>query len=68
MGAAVYGKRGAAGSPFELLGINTDGAFLDERPLLVAGQPEVRQYQLRFWDKGAETGAWSDTITVTVGP
>jgi hypothetical protein len=68
MGAAVYGRRGAAGSAFELLGINTDGTFLDERPLLAAGVPEVRQFQLRYWDKGAETGAWSDTITVTVGP
>ncbi len=68
MGVAVYGRRGAAGTPFEMLGISMDGVFLDERPLLVAGQPEVRQYQLRFWDKGAETGAWSDTITVTVGP
>jgi len=68
MGAAVYGRRGAAGSAMEMLGINTDGTFLDERALLTAGQPEVRQYQLRYWDKGVETGAWSDTITVTVGP
>jgi len=25
---------------------------MDERPLLVAGTPEVREYRMRFWDKG----------------
>ena len=68
MGAAVYGHRGSGAGALEFLGVNTTGVFLDERPLLVAGQPEVRQYELRFWDKGAEVGEPSDTVTVTVGP
>jgi hypothetical protein len=67
MDVAVYCRRGAAGAVMDLLGISTDGIFLDERPLPAAGQPEVRQYQIRFWDKDQETGPWSDTLTVTVG-
>lgn len=38
---AIYGKRGGGG--FELLGISKDSPYMDERPLLVPGQPEVRE-------------------------
>jgi hypothetical protein len=40
----------------------------DDRPLLVAGTPEVRKYRLRYWDKGLANGDWSATATITVGP
>ena len=65
--AGVYAecKRGAAN--FEFLAIDTNSPYLDERPLLVAGTPEMRQYRLRFWDKGTPNGDWTDIITVTVG-
>lgn len=61
---AVYSKRGAGG--WELLGISSDNPYEDERPLLVAGQPEVREYKLRFWDSGAENGDWTDVASTTV--
>ncbi len=63
---AVYRKRGGDG--FELLGISKDRPCQDERPLLVAGQPEVREYKLRFWDAGTESGDWTDVAGITVSP
>ena len=62
----IYSRRG--GGDWELLGIATDSPFQDARPLLVPGQPEVREYRLRFWDKGDETGDWTDTAQITVSP
>ncbi|MCA1963224.1 MAG: hypothetical protein LDL31_04705 [Prosthecobacter sp.] len=41
---------------------------MDERPLLVAGAPEVREYRMRFWDKGTPNGDWTDVVKVTVSP
>jgi hypothetical protein len=41
---------------------------MDERPLLVAGTPEVREYRMRFWDKGTPNGDWTDVTKVTVSP
>ena len=38
--------------------------YHDDRPLLVAGTPEVRKYRLRYWDKGLANGDCSDTATV----
>ena len=41
---------------------------MDERPLLQAGTPEVREYRMRFWDKGPPNGDWTDVVKVTVSP
>jgi hypothetical protein len=61
---AVYSKRGGGG--WELLGISELSPFEDDRPLLVAGQPEIREYKLRFWDNNTESGDWTDVASVTV--
>jgi hypothetical protein len=66
MGVAIYARR--AGGDWVLLGIITSSPYLDERPLAVATQPEVREYRLRFWDNGSETGEWSAVEKVTVAP
>ena len=34
----------------------------------VAGTPEVREYRMRFWDKGMPNGDWTDVVKVTVSP
>jgi hypothetical protein len=39
-----------------------------DRPLLNPAQPEVREYRLRFWDKGTPNGAWSEVQKITVAP
>ena len=61
---AIYSKRGTGG--WELLAISTASPYEDERPLLVPGQPEIREYKMRFWDDGTENGDWTDVATVTV--
>lgn len=66
MGVYIECKRGAG--EFEFVAIDTESPYLDDRPLLVAGTPEVRQYRLRYWDKGTPNGDWSDVDSITVGP
>jgi hypothetical protein len=63
---AIYSRRG--GGAWELLGIDSESPYLDERPLLVAGQPEVREYRLRGWDAGVEVGDWTAVQSITVSP
>ncbi|MCX6900481.1 MAG: hypothetical protein NT105_17515 [Verrucomicrobia bacterium] len=65
-GVYVESKRG--NGPWEFLATDTFSPYLDTRTLLVAGTPEVRQYRLRYWDKGEPVGEWSDIVTVTVAP
>ena len=65
-GVYIESRRGSG--DWELLGIDTDSPYLDERPLLAAGQPEVREYRMRFWDKGMANGDWTDVTKVTVSP
>ena len=66
MGVYIESRRGTG--PWEFLTIDTESPYNDERPLLVAGQPEVREYRMRYWDKGTPNGDWSDTAKATVAP
>lgn len=66
MAVAIYSRR--AGGDWVLLGVVTSSPYLDERALAAAGVPEVREYRMRFWDDGSETGEWSDVAKVTVAP
>lgn len=66
MGVHIEGRRGTGG--WEFLSVDTESPYLDERPLLTAGQPEVREYRMRFWDKGTPNGDWTDIVRITVSP
>ena len=66
MGVYIESRRGAGA--FEFLGIDTQSPYLDERPLLAPTAPEVREYRMRFWDKGTPNGDWTDVEKVTVSP
>jgi len=66
MGVYIESRRGTG--DWEFLAIETNSPYNDERPLLVAGQPEVREYRVRYWDRGTPNGPWCDIIRVTVGP
>ena len=66
MGVYIEGRRGTGA--WEFLAIDTESPYEDERPLLVAGAPEVREYRMRFWDKGTPNGDWTDVVKVTVSP
>lgn len=48
-----------------LIGMDTSSPYLDSRPPLVVGQPEVRRYRLRYFANDVATGDYSDIITVT---
>ncbi len=65
-GVAIYSKRGT--TEWELLGIDMESPYLDERPLLVATAPEMRQYRLRYFDGSAPNGDYTEVATVTVSP
>ncbi|MCX6899787.1 MAG: hypothetical protein NT105_13950 [Verrucomicrobia bacterium] len=65
-GVWIESKRG--GGKWEFVAVDTAAPYLDERPLLVAHQPEVREYRVCFWDKGQPNSEWTDIVTVTVGP
>ena len=66
MGVHIESRRG--NGLWEFLSVDTETPYLDERPLLGAGQPEVREYRMRFWDKGTPNGDWTDVSSVTVSP
>jgi hypothetical protein len=66
-GVYIESRRGPNGV-WEFLAIDTESPYVDERPLLVAGQPEQREYRMRFWDKGTPNGDWTDVQKVTVSP
>jgi hypothetical protein len=65
-GVVIHSRRG--GGAWEMLGIDLSSPYQDERPLLVAGQPEVREYRLQFYDDAAPVGGFTDVKTVTVTP
>lgn len=52
------------------IGMDTSSPYLDSRAPLVAGQPEVRRYRLRYFDEEDSNliGVWSDIVTVTTIP
>ena len=65
-GVVIWSKRGNGG--WEMLAIDLSSPYLDERPLLVPGQPEVREYRLQYYDDAAPTGEFTPVQSVTVTP
>jgi hypothetical protein len=66
-GVHIYGMRdGETG--FTLLASETHSAYVDNRPLLVAGKPETRQYKAVFFLGKSEIGLESDVVPATAAP
>jgi hypothetical protein len=65
-GVVVFSRRG--GGAWEMLAIDLASPYMDERPLLVAGQPEVREYRLQYYDNAAPTGEFTPVESTTVTP
>lgn len=63
----VFCHRGA-GDLFEPIGDSSQSEFFDERPNLVAGQPETRQYKLIFLENNKPVGEFSAIETVVTKP
>ena len=57
-------QRGSETAPVKL-GTYTRAVILDERPNLVAGQPEVREYTFQYCDGDVAVGEVSDVCRVT---
>lgn len=65
-GVAIYSRR--AGGPWELLAIDLNSPYLDERPLLVPAQPETREYRLQYYEADAPVGDFTAIASVSVAP
>ncbi len=50
------------------LAVGMESPYLDSRPLALAGKPEVREFRLRFWDKGVAVGDWTPVQKITIAP
>lgn len=65
-GVVIHGRRG--GGAWEMLAIDLSSPYHDERPLLAAGQPEVREYRLQFYDDAAPVGDFTPVQSAAVTP
>ena len=53
---------------FKFLARDTSPTYVDNRPLLVAGKPELREYKAVFVVGDVEVSQFSDEITVNCAP
>lgn len=63
----VYSQRGGS-AIFEAIGDSSQVEFADERPNLIAGQPEKRQYKIILLENNKPVGEYSATETVVTQP
>ncbi|MBI5393687.1 MAG: hypothetical protein HZA91_00140 [Verrucomicrobia bacterium] len=66
-GVNIYSKRDGD-SDFIFLARDTYTPYLDRRPLLAPGNPELREYQLIYVQDDEEIGKPSNIITATARP
>ena len=55
-------------SEWQTLATDNFSPYVDARPLLQAGKPEVREYRLRYVELDEPVGEWSDIISATARP
>ena len=66
-GVNVYCQRGND-TDWVLIGRSTVSPYLDNRPLLVTGKPELRRYTAVYMLKDKEIGQYSDDIVINCAP
>jgi len=66
-GVNLYSQRDGDGG-MTFLARDTHSPYVDKRPLLVAGKPEVRHYKAVYIYNDAEIGQPSDVVVVTCQP
>lgn len=66
-GVLVESQR-AGETVWTVLGTDTSSPYLDSRPALVAGQPEVRRYRVRYVINDVPLGNYSAVASVTTVP
>ncbi|MCX7085069.1 MAG: hypothetical protein NTY69_05970 [Methylococcales bacterium] len=65
-GVSIYSRRNQG--DWEFLAVAMVKPWLDNRALVDPLLPEVREYRLRYWDKGDANGEYSAVQRVNVGP
>ena len=63
----IYSQRDGD-TDFKLLSRDTHSPYVDNRPMLVAGKPELRQYRAIFVVADQEVSQFSDDLTVNCAP
>ena len=66
-GVNIYAKRDG-GADFVFLARDTASPYIDNRPLLVATKPELREYKAVYVQSDAEIGLFSDEVVVNCAP
>ena len=66
-GVNIYGKRDGD-VDFKFLARETVAPYVDNRPMLVAGKSELREYKAVFVIGDEEVSQFSDQITVNCAP
>ena len=61
-------SRRAGEDGWKSLGLDSYSPYIDDRPSLEAGKPEVREYRARYLLRDQATGDWSDIVTATFVP
>src|SRR5206468_3719273 len=66
-GVNIYAKRDGD-ADFVFLARDTASPYIDNRPLLVATKPELREYKAVYVQSDAEIGLFSDEVVVNCAP
>lgn len=66
-GVIIESQRGSE-TTWTVLGTDTSSPYLDSRDALVAGQPEVRRYRIRYLVGDEAVGNYSAIVSVTTIP
>lgn len=66
-GVRIYSKRGTE-AVFTLLAFDSSSPYVDNRPLLVPGTPELREYKCIYVKNDAEIGNFSNEAVVNCAP
>jgi len=66
-GVNLYAKRDGD-ADFVFLARDTASPYIDNRPLLVATKPELREYKAVYVQSDAEIGLFSDEVVVNCAP
>src|SRR6266478_7051537 len=66
-GVNIYSRRDGD-ADFKFLARDTSPTYVDNRALLVAGKPEIREYKAVFVVGDIEVSQFSDEITVNCAP
>ena len=66
-GVNIYAKRDGD-ADFVFLARDTASPYIDNRPLLVATKPELREYKAVYVQSDAEIGLFSNEVVVNCAP